>query len=276
MSPLAPSQRKRIPLLAAGTVAALSFAVWNIHRAIEPPLRSIPKQASLERVSAEVERSLPVPSSEAPPTTVEGIPPAGSSSRAAAVVPTAEENLSPEVNPFVPLPGGVQAGEQYVEAATPAYNGMQMPPPAYIPRSPTLMRLATSTVTPPRQSEIAGPPVVSIRSAAPHTGSAHAPALPAAGPLPAPVAPAPGCGPGSASAPAAKPETPPSLIGTLLGDQPSAVFMVDGNITIVPAGGVVAGWQLLKVDHGGATLKSLATGLKIPVMAAAEGASSGG
>lgn len=261
MSPLAPSQRKRIPLLAAGAATALVFAAWNVHRALEPPLRNIPKGDSLGRVSAEVERALPLPAGEETPSAADPMAPAPKTS---AIRQVAEENLSPDANPFVPLPGGGQAGEQFVTAATPRYEAMaQLPPPAYIPASPTLMRLATSMVTtPPKRDRRAGRPVVSIRSAQAQAEMPSAPVLPTVPPaLAAPVAvqPAP-----------ARPEAPPSLTGTLLGDQPSAVFLVDGNLTIVPAGGIVGGWQVLTVSHGQVMLKHLTTGMKVPVVAAAE------
>lgn len=273
MSPLAPSQRKRLPMLAVGAAAALGFAVWNIRRAIEPPLHNIPRQAALDRVSAEVERSLPLPTGEEVTDPVAPAEPAAPVAKPAAPLRVAEENLSPEADPFVPLPRPSGTGERFVSTSAQAYSGMpQLPPPAYIPSSPTVMRLTTATVaTPPRRPAPSAGPVVSIRPTAIREKTRPAPVLPVVPPAPlsAPATSAVG------AQPAAKPETPPTLVGTLLGDQPSAVFLVDGNLTIVPSGGLVAGWQLLKVDHGQAVLKNLASGLKVPVVAAGEGSASG-
>jgi len=263
MSPLAPSQRKRIPLLTVGAVAALGFAVFNVQRALQPPLQSIHPVGSLERVSNEVQRTLPVPSGDDTPTPNEAVAPGA---KPPVTVPAvSEENLAPGANPFVPLPGRGQYGQQFVTAAAPQYEAMpQLPAPAYIPEPITPMRLATATVPlPPRRTprHVATQATVSIRSNAPELVGPVAPALPAATP-PASSTPAP--------VPVAKPEPPPTLVGTLLGDQPSAVFQVSGNITIVPAGGMVAGWQLLNVEHGQAILKHLATGVKIPVLVTSE------
>jgi hypothetical protein len=262
-------------MLAVGTAAALGFAVWNIHRAIEPPLHAIPKQASLDRVSAEVERSLPLPTGEEAPDSAapaEPAAPAAPGPKPATPINVAEESLSPEADPFVPLPRPSSTGERFVSTSAQAYSGMQqLPPPAYIPASPTIMRLTTATVAaPPRRPAPPAGPVVSIRPTATHEKTPPAPVLPV-------VPPMPQSAPATAGSPqAAKPETPPTLVGTLLGDQPSAVFLVEGNLTIVPSGGLVAGWQLLKVDHGQAVLKNLASGLKVPVVAAGEGTASGG
>jgi hypothetical protein len=260
-------------MLAGGAVAALAFAVWNIHRALEPPLRNIPKQASLDRVSAEVERSLPLPTGEEGADPVAPAEPAAPGSKPVVPVRVAEENLSPEADPFVPLPRPTGSGERFVSASAPVYSGLpQLPPPAYIPTSPTMMRLTTATVAaPPRRPAVPSGPVVSIRPTASREKTPPAPVLPLVPPAPLST-PAAGASP----QPVVKPETPPTLVGTLLGDQPSAVFLVEGNLTIAPSGGLVAGWQLLKVDHGQAVLKNLASGLKVPVVAAGEGSASGG
>jgi hypothetical protein len=264
MSPLAPSQQKRIPLLAVGAVAALGFAVWNVQHALQPPLRTVHPVGSLERVSNEVQRTLPLPSTEGAPTTGEPLTPEAKAPKSEAAV--SEENLSPGINPFVPLPGRGQYGQQFVTAASPQYEAMpQLPAPAYIPEPITPMRLATATVPLPPQKvrrRAPAPPAVSIRPADPAFVGPAAPVLPAAA--------VPASTPAPAPAAVAKPEPPPTLVGTLLGDQPSAVFQVGGNITIVPAGGMVAGWQLLTVEHGQAVLKNVSSGLKIPVLVAAE------
>lgn len=267
MSPIAPSQRKRIPLLAAGAIAALGFAVWNVHRALQPPLHTMHPVGSLDRVSVEVGRTLPLPSGEDAPPVSE---PAASAPAPAAAAPApasgsvvAEENLAPGTNPFVPLPGQGVYGQQFVTAAAPSYEAMPtLPPPAYIPEPVTPMRLATATMSlSPRrvQPRPVLRPSVSIRSNEPAFVGPVAPVLPNAAPAPAPK-PAP-------AAPV-QVETPPTLVGTLLGDQPSAVFQLNGNIVIVPAGGMVGGWQLLTVEHGQATLKHLATGTKVPILVA--------
>ena len=275
MSPLAPSQQKRIPLMVVGAVAALGFAIWNVQRALQPPLKTIRPIGTLDRVSGEVQRSLPYPSGEesVPSGTSESVAPNTGERVEPGVKPpgvaeVSEENLAPAANPFVPLPGQGQFGEQFITAATPQYEAMPtLPSPTYIPERVTPMRLATATLSinprnPRRKpNQAASRPVVSIRSDEPSLVGPQAPVLPAVAPAPVPH-PAP--------APPAQPEPPPALVGTLLGDQPSAVFQLNGNIIIVPAGGMLAGWQLLTVEHGQAMLKHIATGTKIPVLVAAE------
>jgi len=79
--------------------------------------------------------------------------------------------------------------------------------------------------------------------------------------LPAPLLARPMGGPGtmppaqSLSAQPAPAMAQPDLVGTLLGERPSAVFRMDKQLVLVPVGNMIAGWKVLSVDQGEATIK---------------------
>jgi hypothetical protein len=62
-----------------------------------------------------------------------------------------------------------------------------------------------------------------------------------------------------------KPEVAPELIGTLLGDQPSAVFRGDRALVVVPVGGTIGRWRVTAVSHGTARVQSAAGSIQLSV-----------
>lgn len=51
------------------------------------------------------------------------------------------------------------------------------------------------------------------------------------------------------------PLEPPVLLGTLLGNAPSAVFKAEGGVRVLAVGETFDGWTLLEVTHGAAVLR---------------------
>lgn len=77
---------------------------------------------------------------------------------------------------------------------------------------------------------------------------------------PGPLPPA-GGDPGVMGGPAVPAKAPsvPQLVGTLLGDNPSAVFKTDAGVRVVAQGGMLDTWKVVAVEHGKATLRSGST-----------------
>ena len=86
------------------------------------------------------------------------------------------------------------------------------------------------------------------------TPSGSAPAGPPAPALPR-VAGVPGVGPFGVQPPATHKPVPPVLVGTLLGEQSSAVFRDGQGVKIVPVGNKFGPWRVVAVSHGDALLR---------------------
>lgn len=142
---------------------------------------------------------------------------------AASVRPAAdwEASLAPNADPFLPI--GVPA--------SPGATGRTSAPP--VPALPPLGgggRLqALPPIAPPWPARTP-PSAASIR------------------PLPLP--------PGAPPALTQRPEPQPELVGTMLGDRPSAVLRSSGRTAVVPVGERLGAWRLLSVEHGSAVLRS--------------------
>jgi hypothetical protein len=52
------------------------------------------------------------------------------------------------------------------------------------------------------------------------------------------------------------PQAPPQLVGTMLGDSPSAVFKTGAGLRVVRRGQQIDSWRVVAVDHGTATVRS--------------------
>jgi len=58
----------------------------------------------------------------------------------------------------------------------------------------------------------------------------------------------------------------PELVGTLLGDRPSAVFKADNaGLAVVPKGATLHGWKVIDVQHGSALVKNNGVQVKLVV-----------
>ncbi|MCS6776143.1 MAG: hypothetical protein NZ557_06340 [Chthonomonadaceae bacterium] len=103
--------------------------------------------------------------------------------------------------------------------------------------------------------------------------AAQQPVPPAAGattPLPAP-APAPSKPVnGTSQTPAQNATFLPVLAGTLLGEQPCAVFLDEKQLSVIPVGSSLNGWKVVAVTHGRAILKRGKQVLHLEVRAEAE------
>ena len=254
-------KRKHLPMLIVGTIGGLAFAAWNIQRALVPQLAPITKQIDLAPIVAAVPtttdalpRSRPEDARATPGTMIQSPP------------PTVEELLAPNADPFRPLRAADPTLRTVMTQLTPTQQ-----PAAGFPQRPLEL-----TQSAPANSGTVGYvlPVAPVPPAVkqPAVTVRPAPVLPNAGqatasPALLPTAPKP-----AAPAPAAVPD-PPDVVGTLLGDEPSAVFEKDGNTEIVLEGDQVGEWIVLRIDADHVTLKHLASGKKVRVAVASSGIS---
>jgi hypothetical protein len=71
-------------------------------------------------------------------------------------------------------------------------------------------------------------------------------------------------GPQARPAPPAE-EKEPQLVGTLLGERPSAVFRMDKVLSVVPEGASLGSWKVISVAQGGAVIKNARRTLTLSV-----------
>jgi hypothetical protein len=252
-------KRKHIPLLLLGSAGALGFAVWNIHRSLAPPLTKITKQLDLVAITAQpidVPPELPGDSHATPGVAVRD------------AVPVAEELLAPNADPFRPLRAPDPSLRTVVSTLTPRPISPAAFPtgPLNLNGSPSRSSNQVTYALPVAPAAPASRPAVRIQPA-----SVSAPTLPSADRTAAAAAPKVTIVP---VVPVAAPE-PPTVVGTLLGDEPGAVFEQDGTTEIVTEGAMIGEWTVLVIELDHVTLKHLATGKKIRVAVKSSGISSG-
>ena len=163
---------------------------------------------------------------------------------ALAPAPSAKVTVS-TVQPVASANPGTQSPETMASGQAPAVSRDSSRSEALLATSadpffPRLTKTAVVRITPPGAS--AGSPSGNAASGPP------APALPR-------VAGIPGGAPFSVPPRAAHDTTPPVLVGTLLGEQSSAVFRDGQNVKIVPVGEKYGLWKVVAVSHGDATLR---------------------
>jgi len=206
--------------LAGAAVAAAGFAVWNINRALSGPGAAPPV-------------SQPHPASDAAHGT--------DGANTEANKPAAETGgARPEASAAAP---GATVDPRAVEAPQTRQASAAI-------RSEAGMAPRTDPFRPLPETE--PKPVVSIHPPPPqNTRAKQAPPLPYVGARPTPPA-----FPKAAEQlqPPPKLEAP-ELAGTLLGDQPSAVFREERSLVLVPVGGRVGAWKVVSVTYDGAVVK---------------------
>lgn len=158
--------------------------------------------------------------------------------------------------------GGGGAAPSAPAASAPAEAPAQPATAAEAPIPPELDRPAVALGQPGNSEEtlalsadpfrsVAAPATLQI-AAAPQPNVKEMPDMGSPGPLP------PNDGhPDPATQPLVKtlPPAPPQLVGTLLGDSPSAVFKTEAGLQVVRRGGQIDAWKLVAVEHGGATVR---------------------
>ena len=219
------SPPKTVAALIAGIIFVLAFAVWNISRSVSP---APPASPSVSTAPAAVVPGAVVPGAVVP------IAMAGTAAPLAGTA-GAEAFLAPMADPFRPLPLPAQSAVPVASAkASPA-------PPAG----------AAAPGTPPA----AGPGVRGVPGLSPlppaRPGQMLAATAFPSGPV-APLSAKLGAAPKPATAP--KPAAAPMLVGTILGDRPSAVFQQGEHLRVVPLGARLGPWRVISVSHGGAVV----------------------
>ena len=153
--------------------------------------------------------------------------------------PAASEDadLAPGADPFLPLPMAPAASPAAILASTRLPRGGGASPVL-----PALMGWAPPTPLPAQ-----GPP--------------HIPR---------------GAAPPRAALPARPREPAPELVGTLLGDNPCAVFVKDKQTVVVPVGGKFGAWQVVVVEHSSVVLRQAGQSLRLSVGGTASGGTAPG
>lgn len=220
---------QKVAALAVGSVGAIGLAYWSISNAMAPP--PAPPPAPAPTAPSNLQGNVSSPATAAPNQSAQATTPAVERATA-----STETTLSPEADPFAPL---VQ------------------PPPQPAPNS----TLASSSPTPGGSPSgmSAGPILPTI---APASSGMRPPSNLQVRPMSVP-------GPLPPTQVAATQPTPamvlPDLVGTLLGERPSAVFRLDKQLVLVPVGNTIAGWKVVSVEQGEATVKRTGQSLRLVV-----------
>jgi hypothetical protein len=216
-----------IAALSIGAVAALGFAGWTISNALGP---STPPATPL---TASAAPGTPTAAPTTPGTT------------AAAPSTPAPTSVGTVLEPSGGTPGRSPAASEAMLApsadpfiALPPLAGAQTDRKAVAMTSPAPAALGNALRTVPGLKGFASPASTQSYSLVP---TPHA--------VPSP--------------PAVAAEI--ELVGTLLGNRPSAVFRTEQKMVTVPVGATFAGWKVLSVQHGEAVVWSAAGKLRLTV-----------
>lgn len=229
------SPPKTVAALIAGIIFVLAFAVWNISRSVSPAAPAAPSVVAVAPSPAPT----PVTPFAGSATAV-----LGANARPAA---GSEASLAPAADPFTPLAKGpgVSADTTGSTASTAA------PRPAQV----------ASAAGP----DISIKPMPGVGTSSPvRPGGVGAVRVPPAamGTLP----------PGASlagNAPATQvTRRPPLLVGTILGDHPSAVFQESAHMAVVPLGAKVGPWKVIAVGQGSAVVVTATRKVRLHVGAA--------
>jgi hypothetical protein len=171
----------------------------------------------------------------------------------AETAPTAKENTAP-----VPLelagPPPLTPAQERRMASGEAALAPHADPFAQIPDPPPVAAASRAPGLPPLATASTGGRLPTLPAVSWPGGPGE---LPPIRPIPALGAPGPAgtTWPRQAQSPRQLPPKP-ELVGTLLGDRPSAVFRSGGKLTVVSISETVGGWRLLTVEHGGVVIRS--------------------
>jgi hypothetical protein len=231
-----PANPQTVAMMAVGATAAVGFAVWNGMRSLAPPAPVEPRPtldpttpAGGSASAKGAERA-----SGAPPKNGEP----GHDGLADGSFNVSEDSLAPTADPFTPLSPSVSPPQQMAQGAPgstplPGFGGNGN-------RGPTVMPAGTGA------------------GALAQTRGGSANSLPFLGGAPpltvAPRMPAP--------PPILK---EPELVGTLLGERPSAVFRAENHLVMVPVGAKFQGWRLIAVEHGEAVVRGSGKTLRLSI-----------
>jgi hypothetical protein len=211
--------------MGGAALAAVGFAGWNIMRTVSPAPAAAPVTPPV------LPANRPAEGAATPARDTAGAPADSAAPTAAAVsketASNADDpaNMAVDANPFAPLPA--KAVSQTV------------PGPVVLP--------AGSAPSAPQAAPLAFP-----------------------GGLPRPGMPAFGSSLLAAAAAQTRPAPPveekePQLVGTLLGERPSAVFRMDKLLSVVPEGASIGTWKVISVGQGSAVIKSARRTLTLSV-----------
>ncbi|MCW3097136.1 MAG: hypothetical protein JWL77_2754 [Chthonomonadaceae bacterium] len=225
-----------IAALGLGAIAALGFAGWTISNALggSPPA-PVSAPASTPAAAAGTATapagSAPVISASSTPGSAVSEPARDTSMRS----PLASEaTLAPSADPFIALPA--RPDPQAAQKAATAQAA------ANAANAAAIRNVAQNMSPLPNFSgALKGPP---------YPGSPVG-TMPVGAPPPAPKE--------------------IELVGTLLGNRPSAVFIADQKMVTVPVNGTFAGWKVIRVQHGEAVVTSAGRMLRLNVGMSASG-----
>jgi hypothetical protein len=213
---------KKIAALSAGIVVAVGFAGWSINNALNPPARAEDRTPNLPAAAADT----------------------GSPSEETAVAPAAGAAAPAQAEE------GLDGTMGSVTVSRPA-GGVVLPPEAVMAADVDPFTPLPPVVAPEPARPEPGVVLASSGAGGQRTGGWREESgpgwLPPAGPAGAPDV--------AIRAVVRAPEPAPKLMGTLLGDRPSAVFAGDRAMEVVPIGQTIGSWRVIKVEHGRVVLR---------------------
>ncbi len=239
MSESKPASKQTLAVLGVGSAAALGAAYWSISQALAPP----PVAHTLPPVPSTNNGGLPTSPGLAAAALVPAVTPAPLPGSAADIAArsTAASQMS-----------GDNSGARQITSSEAVLAPNADP---FTPISPRSLNPGAVGSAPARSVTQAQP----IRISRSLGFSSLDPILSdpqrlSSRPLP-PLA--------VAEAPA------PELVGTLLGEQPSAVFRGQSQLVAVPVGGSFGAWKVMEVSHGGVVVKGMGRTVRLGIAGSA-------
>lgn len=238
-----------VVIMAVAVVAVVWFGYQNIMNSIAPPPPTPKESLQLKPVPAlggkETDRS-PEAAATSPgaPTTASAtaggpVAPPTSAPAPAQTAGLDEATLAPEADPFAPLYPSEFASATRTPPAASAFSTRRLPD----------VRTWPHQTVPP-----SGAPPALVPTG---DGAPMASGLPGLGPAPVRAIGSPTPMPLEAKE--------PELVGTMLGDRPSAVFRTEKALSVVAVGERFGLWRVIAVHHGGAVLRSSGREIRLVV-----------